>query len=76
VSSFTAETNSSNLFQEANANFISKNRQKQNRELLELEDLLSEEKKKALARKQLDLRLDMVRIFFTTIHRIQEPTLT
>ena len=50
-------------YKEANKNFISKNRQKQNREMLELEDILSEEKKLILARKQLDLRLDAV-IFF------------
>jgi CDK-activating kinase assembly factor MAT1 len=47
-------------YKEANKNFISKNRQKQSRELLELEDILSEEKKQSLARKQLDLRLDLV----------------
>jgi len=47
-------------YKEANQTFISKNRQKQNREMLELEDILSEEKKLTLARKQLDLRLDMV----------------
>ncbi len=48
-------------YKEANKNFIGKNRQKTNRELLELEDILSEEKKQNQARRQLDLRLDQVR---------------
>jgi CDK-activating kinase assembly factor MAT1 len=47
-------------YKEANKNFINKNRQKNNREMLELEDILSEEKKQSLARRQLDLRLDKV----------------
>ena len=48
-------------YKEANKNFIGKNRQKSNRELLELEDILSEEKKQNQARRQLDLRLDKVK---------------
>ena len=47
-------------YKETNKNFINKNRQKNNRELLELEDILSEEKKQSQARRQLDLRLDKV----------------
>jgi CDK-activating kinase assembly factor MAT1 len=47
-------------YKEANKNFINKNRQKNNREMLELEDILSEEKKQSQARRQLDLRLDKV----------------
>ena len=47
-------------YKEANKNFINKNRQKNNREMLELEDILSEEKKQSLAQRQLDLRLDKV----------------
>ena len=49
-------------YKETNKNFIGKNRQKSNRELLELEDILSEEKKQNQARRQLDLRLDKVRL--------------
>ena len=51
-------------YKEANKNFTGKNRQKQNREMLELEDILSEEKKLSLARKQLDLKLNMVTFGF------------
>ena len=50
-------------YKESNKNFIGKNRQKTNRELLELEDILSEEKKQNQARRQLDLRLDKVRVW-------------
>ena len=51
-------------YKEANKNFTGKNRQKQNREMLELKDILSEEKKLSLARKQLDLKLNMVTFCF------------
>lgn len=47
-------------YKEANKNFISKNRQKQNRELLELEDILSEERKQNFARRQMDVQLNLV----------------
>lgn len=45
-------------YKEANKNTIGKNRHKTSREILELEDILSEEKKLNATRRQLDLRLD------------------